>query len=133
MKVRISSSLLEQIKAFAEADSREICGLLLGETGCITEILPAANVATDPARYFELDPAVLLAAHKAARVGGPAIMGHYHSHPSGRAEPSATDLQNAVPDGSIWMILGGSEVALWIAGPGNGAGTCFTAAMLDIM
>ena len=133
MKVRISRLLLEQIKALAAADAREVCGLLLGETGCIGDIRPAANIAADPARYFELDPAVLLAAHKAARLGGPAIMGHYHSHPSGRSEPSAVDAQNATPDGSLWMILAGEEIGLWIAGPGKGAETCFTRALLDIM
>lgn len=133
MKVRISSVLLERILSHAAADRDEVCGLLLGEGGWIHAILPAANVAPDPGRHFELDPAVLIAVHRAARAGGPAIIGHYHSHPSGRPEPSAMDAASAAPDGSLWMIVGGGVARLWIAGPGDGEQSSFTPAALDIM
>jgi proteasome lid subunit RPN8/RPN11 len=133
MKIGISRSLLEQIMSFAAAEDREVCGLLLGELGCIKEIRPALNVAADPARHFELDPATLLAAHKAARAGGPTILGHYHSHPSGLAEPSATDAASAAPDGSLWLIIGRCEARLWIAAAGQGGGVSFTRGLLDIM
>ncbi|MFC4596134.1 MULTISPECIES: Mov34/MPN/PAD-1 family protein [Sphingobium] len=133
MKVGISRSLLEQIMSLAAADPREVCGLLLGEPGRITEMRPATNVAAEPARQFEIDPATLFAAHKAARGGGPAILGHYHSHPSGHPEPSGTDVASAVPDGRLWLILGGGEARLWTAGAAEGGGVSFTGAMLDIM
>jgi proteasome lid subunit RPN8/RPN11 len=131
MSVEISSMLLEQIVALAAADNHEICGLLLGGSGRIDAIAPAANVAPDPARHFELDPAVLIAAHRAARKDGPAIIGHYHSHPSGVAEPSATDAACAAPDGSLWLIIGGVEATLWRAGPGCGVNVHFTKIHLD--
>lgn len=115
MKVRISRSLLEQIVHLAAGQAQEVCGLLLGEGGRITAILPAANVAADPARHFELDPAVLIAAHRAARQGGLGVLGHYHSHPSGRAEPSRTDAACARPDGTLWLIVGGEGARLWVA------------------
>ena len=35
---------------------REICGLLLGEGLRVTNILPAANSAPDPATGFAIDP-----------------------------------------------------------------------------
>lgn len=133
MRVGISRSLLGRIMALAQADPYEICGLLLGEEGVIRDIRPAANIAADPARHFELDPAVLIAAHRGARKGGPAILGHYHSHPSGRAEPSATDAASAAPDGSFWLILGGGAARLWSAGPDGQGGVAFTAISLDIM
>ena len=133
MKVGISRSLLGRIMALAQADPYEICGLLLGEEGVIRDIRPAANIAADPARHFELDPAVLIAAHRGARKGGPAILGHYHSHPSGRAEPSAADAAGAAPDGSLWLILGGGAARLWSAGPDGQGGVAFTAISLDIM
>ncbi|HJT39338.1 MAG TPA: M67 family metallopeptidase [Sphingobium sp.] len=133
MRVGISRSLLGRIMALAQADPYEICGLLLGEEGVIRDIRPAANIAADPARHFELDPAVLIAAHRGARKGGPAILGHYHSHPSGRAEPSATDAASAAPDGSLWLILGGGAARLWSAGPDGQGGVAFTAISLDIM
>lgn len=119
MKVRISSSLLEQIVHLAARQAVEVCGLLLGEGRRITAILPAANVVLDPARHFELDPAILIAAHRAARQGGPAVLGHYHSHPSGRAEPSRTDVECARPDGTLWLIVGGEGARLWVAQAGE--------------
>lgn len=119
--------------SLAAADSHEVCGLLLGGEGRITDIRPAANVALDPARHFELDPATLIAAYRAARSGGPAIIGHYHSHPSGHAAPSATDAAAAAPDGSLWLIVGTGAARLWIAGPGEGGRVRFAPVPLDIM
>ena len=83
----------------------------------VTGILPSANVAADPARFFEIDPAALLAAHRAARSGGPQVIGHYHSHPNGRAEPSPRDAADAAPDGSIWLIAASGRLTAWRAGP----------------
>lgn len=116
MAVRISRTLLDLILAdAAAAEGAERCGLLLGDAERITEVRFAANIAPDPSRHFELDPQVLLAAHKGSRSGGPAIIGHYHSHPSGRAAPSRTDADCAVADGSLWLIVAGRQAALWRA------------------
>lgn len=120
MDVRISRTLLEEILGAAAGQGLEICGLLLGRAGRIDAILPAANVAAEPARHFELDPAVLLRAHRAARAGGPRVVGHYHSHPSGQPVPSATDAACAAPDGSLWLIVGAGAARLWRAVPGEG-------------
>ncbi|AOF95655.1 MULTISPECIES: M67 family metallopeptidase [unclassified Sphingobium] len=132
MSVTISSLLRDRIVAVAAADDGEICGLLLGQAGRIEAIAPAANVAADPARHFELDPAVLIAAHRAARSGGPKVIGHYHSHPSGVAIPSATDAACAMPDGTLWLIVAGEAVRLWRAQPGQGGAVAFVEALLDI-
>ena len=67
----------------------------------------------DPARHFEIDPAALIAAHRAARGGGPEVLGYYHSHPTGRAEPSDTDRAQASGDGRIWAIVAQGRVQLW--------------------
>lgn len=131
--MHISRSLLDQILSLAAADHREICGLLLGDPGWIHEICPAANVAADPARHFELDPRTLLAAHKSARAGGPTVIGHYHSHPGGRPEPSSTDAACAALDGSLWLIIGGGDARLWVATGIEGDKAAFTGAVLDIM
>lgn len=129
----ISRSLLDQILSLAVADHHEICGLLLGNPGQIQEIRPAANVAGDPMRHFELDPQTLLAAHKSARTGGPTVLGHYHSHPGGHPEPSSTDAACAAPDGSLWLIIGGGDARLWVATGIEGDKTTFIGAVLDIM
>lgn len=109
----------------------EVCGLLLGRADRIEAILPAENVASDAARHFELDPAVLIAAYRAARQGGPAVLGHYHSHPSGVAEPSMTDAENSAPDGSLWLIVGGGAARLWRAKPHSAVKARFTEIPLD--
>lgn len=133
MTVMIASLLLDRIVALAAAAEDEICGLLLGAAaGHIMAIAPAANVAADPARHFELDPTVLIAAHRAARSGGPNVIGHYHSHPSGVAIPSATDAACARPDGSLWLIVAGNEARLWIAQAGEAGQVTFKEGMLDI-
>lgn len=106
MKVEIASTLLaELLESAARSPGREICGLLFGSPAQISGYQPATNVAADPARTFEIDPVQLLAAHRHARTAGPAVIGHYHSHPSGQAEPSATDAARADEPGALWLIL----------------------------
>ena len=133
MRIMISRGLLEQIMSEAAADEREVCGLLLGTQERIEAVQPAANVAADPARHFELDPVVLIAAHRAARAGGARILGHYHSHPSGLAIPSTTDAACAIPDDSLWLIMGGGVARLWVARAGQDGRVQFVEALLDIM
>ncbi|RZM10829.1 MAG: hypothetical protein EOP68_05345, partial [Sphingomonas sp.] len=65
------------------------------------------------ARSFEIDPVALFAAHRRARAGGQAVVGHYHSHPSGVPVPSARDAAQAMGDGALWLIIGGGEARLW--------------------
>lgn len=116
MTLRISSSLLRLLVEEAEASKDEICGLLLRAPDGNVRRLRCDNVHADPATRFELDPVVLLAAHRAARAGGDAVIGHYHSHPSGDAMPSVTDAANAAADGSVWLILGrGGDARAWRA------------------
>jgi len=96
----------------ARAHPLEVCGLLLGDD-VISRIQPCANVAPDPARHFEIDPAALIAAHRAHRAGGAAIMGYYHSHPTGESLPSPTDAAMAARDGRIWAIVAGETLGWW--------------------
>lgn len=128
MGLVISTALLDAIRAQARAAGAcECCGLLLGEAAgrgtagvAVTSILPAANVAGLPEHRFEIDPTVLLAAHRAARAGGPAILGHYHSHPAGPATPSPVDAAMAEGGGEIWLIVGGDgSMGAWRAGAGG--------------
>jgi desampylase len=114
MRLEISRAARAQILAEAAASpGREICGLLLGEGGRIDRAASCHNVAPNPANSFELDPRALIAAHKAGRAGGPSVIGHYHSHPSGRAIPSDRDAANAMGDGAIWLIAGDGAVTAW--------------------
>jgi proteasome lid subunit RPN8/RPN11 len=113
MRLTISRALLDEIRAHAaEQPDREVCGLLIGEKERVTAVLRCANVAVDPQRTFEIDPAALIAAHRAGRAGGPRPIGHYHSHPSGVAMPSARDAAMA-ETGLFWLITAGGEINGW--------------------
>ena len=114
--MRISRSVLDGIRReSAAAAPREACGLLFGEDEEITGWQVVENVAEAPECRFEIDPVALFAALRADRAGGPRIAGYWHSHPSGNAEPSATDAGMAAADGKLWLIAGGTEVSLWRA------------------
>ncbi len=112
----------EILSEAAAATPAECCGLLLGEGDHVIAIRAAANVAADPVRRFEIDPAVLIAAERETRRGGQALVGYYHSHPEGSAEPSATDLVMAPPDGRVWIIAAGGLLAAFRA-PDRPGGT----------
>lgn len=112
--VRIPQTLLESLhKEAAKAYPDECCGILLGQANTITAIRPAANVHATPGSHFEIHPATLIAAHRDARHGGPRVLGYYHSHPNGLAEPSATDHAMAAHDGATWAIIAAGNVTFW--------------------
>lgn len=115
MTLHISRLLAAQIVSETMRFSDEICGLLLGRDNVVEAIEPCANVHATPATHFELDPAPLFRALRAARAGGPQVIGHYHSHPSGRAAPSPTDAAQAAPDGAYWLIAAGEDLTAWRA------------------
>lgn len=102
----------------AKAHPRECCGLLLGQGGRLVEVRPCANVHADPLTHFEIDPAALIAAHRAARSGGPELLGYYHSHPNGHPLPSATDCEHAAGDGAVWAIVA-QDAVRWFRDAGS--------------
>lgn len=112
--LEVTSELIATLVArAARAAPEECCGLLLGRDGRVDEARAADNVAGDRLRHFEIDPAALFAAHRAARAGGPELLGYYHSHPAGHPLPSATDCAHASGDRRAWAIVAGGEVAFW--------------------
>ena len=114
MQLELASEALAALLAHAaRVAPHEACGLLLGKGARITEARPAGNAAPDPARHFEIDPQALIDAHRAERGGGPRVIGYYHSHPMGPAEPSATDRAQAAGDGKAWAIVADGEVRFW--------------------
>jgi proteasome lid subunit RPN8/RPN11 len=99
-------SLQEQIAQEARAEfPHECCGLIEGErdgdTFQATTLHPACNLATENDR-FEIDPAEQFRLMRKLRGTGRDIIGCYHSHPNGKAEPSARDGESE--DGFLWLI-----------------------------
>lgn len=112
----------QQALIFSEAKAAgalECCGLLIGklEGGAarVREVLPAQNVAENRERAFEIDPRTLINAHRSAREQGEAILGWYHSHPSGVALPSACDAERAVELHKAWVIVAGRDMQAYVA------------------
>ena len=97
----------------------EACGILFGDESRIETATLTRNIHPTPSTHFEIDPATLIAAHKAARAGGPGIAGYWHSHPTGNLAPSPTDRANASGDGKVWAIVAGGEVCFWRDGAGG--------------
>ncbi|ANY20921.1 hypothetical protein A6F68_02423 [Tsuneonella dongtanensis] len=120
MPREVSSTLVDQlIDCAGKAHPREACGLLLGSNDVIGEVRACDNVHPRPETHFEIDPRALIEAHRAARAGGPEVIGYWHSHPAGRPEPSATDRAHATGDGKVWAIVGEGTVRWWRDGPGG--------------
>ena len=124
MNVEVTSDVMARLREESDsAHPRECCGILVGEGGQgidrITQAIPATNIAADSARHFEIDPATLLAAHRAARQGGPRVLGYYHSHPVGHPVPSTTDCEHSTGDLRVWAIIAAGQVAFW-RDTGNG-------------
>lgn len=95
-------------RATLAAGSEEACGLLLGQREgdliSVARVVATANVALDPTRRFEIDPAAQFAVLRAAREAGDAVVGHFHSHPVGPPAPSETDQAMACDLRALWVI-----------------------------
>jgi proteasome lid subunit RPN8/RPN11 len=88
---------------------RECCGLVEGTRDIagyeISFLHPVHNLSADADR-FEIDPVEHFRHLKAARARNADIIGVYHSHPNGKAEPSARDQAGAGEENFLWLIAG---------------------------
>lgn len=120
--VELALRLREQLHTEAlRAYPRECCGLLEGiltlslskgepesnETLRVTAIHPMPNLAQEAYR-FEIDPSAHITLLRELRGTGRNIIGCYHSHPNGRAEPSERDRESAAEEDFLWLIVAGS-------------------------
>src|SRR5205085_4615635 len=111
MALALTPGQLDAIRAHAARTApAECCGLLLGAAGeggaRVVRLLPTANQHATPQVAYRLDPEVVARALVAARHGGPAVVGVYHSHPRGAPLPRPTDEAEAWP-GWSYLIVGG--------------------------
>lgn len=110
--IRIAAQAMAVLRAHcAEAYPEEACGLLVGLPDAVFRAEPAANVAEDRRRRFEVDPRLRLRLHRELRDGPHAVVGVYHSHPHGPPEPSATDLAKAFEPDLLWLIVAADGAA----------------------
>ena len=109
--VRLTPEQLQAIERAAEqAYPEEACGLLVGrcEPGgryLVNAVEASANVAEPPrTRRFEVDPKLRLRLERDLRESPESIIGVYHSHPNGSAEPSETDRSMIFEPAMVWLI-----------------------------
>src|SRR5215467_16339807 len=102
----------EILVAAARAYPNECCGLIEGtktEHGWrALAVQEAANLSPEPLRRFLIDPQVQFDLLRKLRGTERDIIGCYHSHPDGSAEPSATDRAEAYESGFLYLIAAGA-------------------------
>lgn len=101
-----------------EGYPHEVCGVMLGKDGVVTDYRRCRNLNTERARdRYELDPLSFSEADEYARGKGIEIVGIYHSHPDHPSLPSETDRQRAWPGWGyiIFSVNNGSfnDARLW--------------------
>lgn len=116
-----STAVREAVLTHArDGHPEEVCGVLGGEHGDeeshADTLERVENVAATPRTRYELDPEGHLAAMEAIEAAGREVVGFYHSHPAGPAEPSETDAAQATWAGYSYVV-----VALGQAEPSVGA------------
>lgn len=77
----------------------EVCGLVVSR-GSKSRLIPAKNLADDPINTFRLDPEAWMQV-----ADDETVIGIYHSHPKGDANPSLNDLVGCEASGVAWHIV----------------------------
>ncbi len=106
MTLILTEAQLAQIFVHTQAeDPNEACGLLAGVAGRVIQVLPASNVAENPAVKYLMDPHDQLRYFQAIEKQGLELLGIYHSHPNSPAYPSPTDLSMAYYPEAVYGIV----------------------------
>ena len=109
LKLIVPPHLLDAIITDARAAApAEVCGMLAGRGESVEEVLPVRNQADDPQNHFLMDPVGMEAAQQRMDDQALTLIGYYHSHPRGAAQPSRVGRASLVwPDlpPFIWLIV----------------------------
>lgn len=108
----LSETQLEQMRAHVRvAAPEEACGILAGQSGRVTRVIPVTNSLRSPLRY-RMDAREQIDALFWLEDQGQDLLGIYHSHPAGPQIPSPTDINEFAyppaltviwyPDGDQW-------------------------------
>jgi len=131
--VKIETAVQEQIlvyarEAMAADDTREAVGALVAYYDRRDHIIgawPLTNISDHPHARYEVDDEALLDLHREAYRDGLRVVGYWHSHLRGGAEPSDGDIRLAPPEPDLCMIVAmrppdhsGPQVKLWRMRPG---------------
>ncbi len=113
--VQLSPQHAETLRAAARAAyPHECCGLLVGEGDAdivVTDVVPTPNIAENPNAAFAIDPQAQFDLLRATRGSQQRVVGHYHSHPDGSAQPSPRDLAMAHDPEAVWVVMTASATS----------------------
>jgi desampylase len=132
----LPAALRAQLAAEARAAfPEECCGLVEakrdGDDLHVVALHPSPNLSSVPQSGFEIDPALHLKLQRALRGTGREVAGCYHSHPDGRALPSARDRANGCAEGFTWLIAGVTGEGATEGGSGAAGGGEMTLAAFE--
>jgi len=82
----------------------ECCGVLLGSGPAVARAVPMRSTPPAPDAYF-MDPLQQVAIFSEMAERGETLLGIYHSHPAGPAEPSGADRQLAFHPEVVYIII----------------------------
>jgi proteasome lid subunit RPN8/RPN11 len=82
----------------------ECCGVLLGKNDTIDRVIAMRSDPPAPDAYF-MDPLQQVEVFTEMEKRGESLLGIYHSHPKGPAEPSGVDLQLAFHPDAVYFIV----------------------------
>jgi [CysO sulfur-carrier protein]-S-L-cysteine hydrolase len=115
-KLIFTSEMIESMRAHAqECLPEEACGILGGSGDFVKIVMPVTNELHSPVN-FRMAPEEQLKAFLWLEEHDLDMLGYYHSHPTGPAHLSETDLLNFFypgvvlmllsPEGSTWRVKG---------------------------
>jgi proteasome lid subunit RPN8/RPN11 len=105
MTVQVPERIIQQMIDHALLENpNECCGVIGGKENRLDTLYPMRNDQASPTRYVG-NPKDLFDAVKQMRLSGEDMTGIYHSHPTSKAYPSATDIaENGYP-GLFYFIV----------------------------
>ena len=114
LHVTLSAAQAATLRVAARAAfPHECCGLLVGEGAAevsVTDVIHTANIAADPAQAFAVDPQAQFDVLRSLRGTARRVVGHYHSHPHGPAQPSPRDFAMAFDPQALWLLIAGEAL-----------------------
>lgn len=110
--MQISSQALHNAIEHAQASpDKEVCGMFVQRLDSDIWYLPMVNTSKQPALHFEISVDQMIDVMDE----GMDLVALFHSHPNGRQEPSAIDIQtfpvHYVDHGLIYAFLGSGVLA----------------------
>lgn len=103
--IKLSQHILKQMAEHAlKGHPLEACGLVSGKNGQAVRFYPTDNAASSPV-WYTIPPEQLFRVIRDIDDQGLDLLAIFHSHPSSRAYPSATDITQAFYPDSVYLIL----------------------------